>query len=101
MSLFISITEGYISSSNQYHIQTDTGNERFFKFKTQNGQYRKERRLSDGTVIGSSSWIDANGNQHVQEYKADAKGYRITKAYTEFVGLLNVAETTSTTTTKR
>lgn len=38
--------------SNQYHIQTDEGPERYFKYQTDNGQYRKEKRLQDGTVIG-------------------------------------------------
>ena len=40
------------SSSGQYHIQTDEGPERYFKYQTDNGQYRKEKRLQDGTVIG-------------------------------------------------
>lgn len=38
--------------SSQYHIQTDEGPDRYFKYQTDNGQYRKERRLEDGTVIG-------------------------------------------------
>lgn len=39
--------------SSQYHIQTDEGPDRYFKYQTDNGQYRKERRLEDGTVIGN------------------------------------------------
>lgn len=39
-------------NSAQYHIQTDEGPERYFRFQTDNGQFRKERRLEDGTVIG-------------------------------------------------
>lgn len=39
-------------NSDQYHIQTDEGPERYFRFQTDNGQFRKERRLQDGTVIG-------------------------------------------------
>ena len=38
----------------QYHIQTDEGPERYFRFQTDNGQFRKERRLKDGTVIGKN-----------------------------------------------
>lgn len=36
----------------EYHIQTDEGPERYFRYQTDSGQYRKERRLADGTVIG-------------------------------------------------
>lgn len=39
-------------SQSQYHIQTDEGPERYFRFQTDNGQFRKEKRLQDGTVIG-------------------------------------------------
>lgn len=38
--------------TSQYHIQTDEGPERFFRYQTDNGQFRNERRLKDGTVIG-------------------------------------------------
>ena len=30
----------------QYHIQTDEGPERFFRFQTETGQYREEKRLT-------------------------------------------------------
>lgn len=41
--------------NSQYHIQTDEGPERFFRYQTDNGQFRNERRLKDGTVIGELS----------------------------------------------
>lgn len=40
------------SDSGQYHIQTDEGPERFFRYQTDSGQFRNEKRLKDGTVIG-------------------------------------------------
>ena len=64
---------------NQYHIQTDEGAGRFFKYQTWSGQYRKENRLDDGTVVGSYGWIDANGILRMYHYIADDDGYRITK----------------------
>ncbi|XP_058831144.1 uncharacterized protein LOC131689839 isoform X2 [Topomyia yanbarensis] len=72
--------------SNQYHIQTDEGPERYFKYQTDNGQYRKEKRLQDGTVIGTDAWIDASGYLRQKDYIADDKGYRILKSKTVFVG---------------
>lgn len=36
----------------QFHIQTDEDDERYFLYQTHNGQYRKERRLKDGSVVG-------------------------------------------------
>jgi len=63
----------------QYHIQTDDGNRRFFKYQTWSGQYRKETRLEDGSVVGSYGWIDANGILRIYEYIADDQGYRVTK----------------------
>ncbi len=36
----------------QYHIQTDEGDERFFRYQTWTGQFRKENRLEDGSVVG-------------------------------------------------
>ena len=72
--------------SSQYHIQTDEGPERYFKYQTDNGQYRKEKRLQDGTVIGTDAWIDAFGYLRQKDYIADNKGYRILKSKTIFVG---------------
>ncbi|CAG9800109.1 unnamed protein product [Chironomus riparius] len=72
--------------SSQYHIQTDEGPERFFKYQTDNGQFRKERRLQDGTVIGTNAWIDGFGYLRMNDYIADHAGYRIMSAKTVFVG---------------
>ncbi|XP_058122957.1 uncharacterized protein LOC131293945 [Anopheles ziemanni] len=72
--------------SNQYHIQTDEGPERYFRYQTDNGQFRKEKRLQDGTVIGTDAWIDASGYLRQNDYIADHKGYRILKSKTVFVG---------------
>ncbi|XP_044752116.1 DNA-directed RNA polymerase II subunit RPB1 [Coccinella septempunctata] len=73
-------------TSNQFHIQTDEGPERYFKYQTQNGQYRKEKRLEDGTVIGSYAWIDDNGYLRQRDYIADSQGYRIVKNKNVYVG---------------
>lgn len=70
----------------QYHIQTDEGPERYFRYQTMSGQYRKERRLEDGTVIGSYGWVDANGFLRMRDYIADNQGYRILKTKNIFVG---------------
>ena len=83
--LLITILNGYSNAQsleftpNQYHIQTDEGNSRFFKYQTWGGQYRKETRLDDGSVVGSYGWIDANGILRMYHYIADDDGYRITK----------------------
>ncbi|OXA55310.1 uncharacterized protein LOC110848481 [Folsomia candida] len=74
------------STPTQYHIQTDEGKERFFRFQTYNGQYRKERRLDDGTVIGSYGWVDPTGYLRMTDYIADSKGYRVLKNSMQFVG---------------
>lgn len=72
--------------SSQYHIQTDEGPDRFFKYQTDNGQFRKERRLQDGTVIGTNAWIDGLGYLRMNDYIADHAGYRIMNSKTVFVG---------------
>ncbi|GAB0089963.1 uncharacterized protein DMENIID0001_045920 [Sergentomyia squamirostris] len=72
--------------SGQYHIQTDEGPERFFRYQTDNGQYRKEKRLQDGTVIGTDAWIDSLGYLRHKDYIADDQGYRILKSATVYVG---------------
>lgn len=41
----------------QFHIQTDEDDERYFLYQTHNGQYRKERRLKDGSVVGKLHFI--------------------------------------------
>ncbi|XP_037807150.1 uncharacterized protein LOC119600741 [Lucilia sericata] len=75
-----------VLASDQYHIQTDEGPERYFRFQTNNGQFRKEKRLQDGTVIGTEAWIDAAGYLRLKDYIADKQGYRILKSKVVFVG---------------
>lgn len=67
------------SPNTQYHIQTDEGPERYFKYQTLSGQYRKEKRLEDGTVIGTYGWVDQLGYLRLRDYIADSKGYRIVR----------------------
>lgn len=74
-------------NSGQYHIQTDEGPERYFRYQTNSGQYRKEKRLEDGTVIGTYAWIDGNGLLRMQDYVADNAGYRILKSKDLYVGI--------------
>lgn len=73
-------------ASNQYHIQTDEGPERYFRYQTLSGQYRKEKRLEDGTVVGTYAWIDDDGYLRQRDYIADNAGYRILKTKNIFVG---------------
>lgn len=73
-------------TKSQYHIQTDEGPERYFRYQTQNGQYRKEKRLQDGTVVGTYAWIDENGFLIQRDYIADQAGYRIINNKNVFVG---------------
>jgi len=61
----------------QYHIQTDQGPERFFRFQTTSGQYRKEQRHLDGSVTGTYGWVDPNGVLRLFDYISDKDGYRI------------------------
>ncbi|KAL2717072.1 myb-like protein A [Vespula squamosa] len=70
----------------QYHIQTDEGPERYFRFQTLNGQFRKEKRLADGTVIGTEAWLDPLGYLRYKDYIADHQGYRILKSKMTYVG---------------
>ncbi|KAI8428849.1 hypothetical protein MSG28_007496 [Choristoneura fumiferana] len=60
----------------QFHIQTDEDDERYFLYQTHNGQYRKERRLKDGSVVGTTGWVGADGYLRLQDYIADNEGYR-------------------------
>jgi len=76
-----------VPGSSQYHIQTDEGPERYFRYQTDNGQFRKEKRLQDGTVIGTNAWIDGSGYLRQSDYIADHQGYRILKSKTVFVGI--------------
>merc|ERR1711936_878443 len=61
----------------QYHIQTDQGPTRFFRFQTLTGQYRKEQRHLDGSVTGTYGWVDPNGVLRLFDYISDDGGYRI------------------------
>lgn len=70
----------------QYHIQTDEGPERYFRFQTLNGQYRKEKRLADGTVIGTEGWLDPLGYLRLKDYIADHEGFRILRSKMVYVG---------------
>jgi len=63
----------------QYHIQTDLGADRFFRFQTHSGQYRKEILHPDGTQEGTYGWVDPNGVLRLFDYIADNFGYRIVK----------------------
>lgn len=75
---------------------------------TDSGQFRNEKRLKDGTVIGmrdshwplqlpqfnwivlrlkgTEAWIDALGYMRHKQYIADKDGYRILKSKTIYVG---------------
>lgn len=82
MSLAASLAFGHgvpepLASPAQYHIQTDQGPERFFRYQTLSGQYRKEERHRDGSVTGTYGWIDPNGVLRLFDYISDAGGYRI------------------------
>ncbi|XP_059478506.1 uncharacterized protein LOC132198455 [Neocloeon triangulifer] len=79
----------------QYHIQTDEGPERYFRYQTQSGQYRKEKRLEDGTVIGTYGWVDPTGMLLLRDYVADNAGYRIVRTKKVFVGLEGDAKTST------
>ncbi|XP_011141968.2 uncharacterized protein LOC105184716 isoform X2 [Harpegnathos saltator] len=75
-----------LNPNTQYHIQTDEGPERFFRFQTANGQYRKEKRLADGTVIGTEGWLDPLGYLRLKDYIADHEGFRILRSKMVYVG---------------
>lgn len=74
------------TTPNQYHIQTDDGSNRFFKYQTLGGQFRKETRLDDGTVVGTYGWVDANDVLRLWDYVADNKGYRVVNTRSFKVG---------------
>ena len=63
----------------EYHIQTDLGDDRFFRFQTHSGQYRKEVLHPDGSQEGTYGWVDPNGVLRLYDYIADNQGYRIVK----------------------
>ncbi|KAJ8887050.1 hypothetical protein PR048_013265 [Dryococelus australis] len=70
----------------QYHIQTDEGDDRYFRYQTISGQYRKEKRLHDGTVVGTYGWVDPNGFLRLRDYVADNNGYKVVRTKMVFVG---------------
>ncbi|KAK8394062.1 hypothetical protein O3P69_006335 [Scylla paramamosain] len=82
---------GYSHTPTQYHIQTDEGPDRYFRFQTYTGQYRKEKRLEDGTVFGTYGWVDPNGLLRLFDYIADDDGYRIVRQRRLQVGKVNPA----------
>merc|ERR1712222_82426 len=73
----------------QYHIQTDQGADRFFRFQTASGQYRKEVRHEDGSQEGTYGWVDPNGVLRLFDYVADNLGYRIVQESLFNVGPTN------------
>lgn len=94
---FIAVTSAKVAESGgmggwntapntQYHIQTDEGPERYFRYQTLSGQYRKEKRLQDGTVVGTYGWVDPNGFLRLRDYVADGGGYRVVRTKMLFVG---------------
>jgi len=80
----------------QYHIQTDQGADRFFRFQTQSGQYRKEVRHEDGSQEGTYGWVDPNGILRMFDYIADHLGYRIVQEHLYNVGPVNPGATLQT-----
>ncbi|KAL4710558.1 hypothetical protein ACJJTC_008960 [Scirpophaga incertulas] len=87
-STALAALDGYSAQQDpdQFHIQTDEDDERYFLYQTHNGQYRKERRLKDGSVVGTTGWVGADGYLRLQDYIADNEGYRIYKSKTVYVG---------------
>merc|ERR1712168_760156 len=73
----------------QYHVQTDQGADRFFRFQTHTGQYRKEILRPDGTQEGTYGWVDPNGVLRLFDYIADNLGYRIVQESLFKVGPAN------------
>ena len=63
----------------EYLIQTDLGDDRFFRFQTYSGQYRKEVLHPDGSQEGTYGWVDPTGVLRLYDYIADDQGYRIVK----------------------
>merc|ERR1711892_101448 len=80
----------------QYHIQTDLGDDRFFRFQTHSGQYRKEVLHPDGTQEGTYGWVDPTGTLRLYDYIADDQGYRIVKESLFKVGQSSPGSTLAT-----
>lgn len=76
----VEVAPGLITNpSLQYHIQTDQGPNRFYRFQTSSGQFQKQHRNPDGSVYGSYGWVDPTGTLRLYEYVSDSGGYRIVK----------------------
>ncbi|XP_048484964.1 DNA-directed RNA polymerase II subunit RPB1 [Plutella xylostella] len=88
-SCCLAALDGYSARQDpdQFHIQTDEDDDRYFLYQTHNGQYRKERRLKDGSVVGTTGWVGADGMLRLQDYIADDQGYRVYKSKTVYVGV--------------
>lgn len=79
VSSCLTLVESQQDFAAQYHIQTDLGADRFFRFQTHSGQYRKEILRPDGSQEGTYGWVDPNGVLRLFDYIADNFGYRIVK----------------------
>merc|ERR1711982_234070 len=80
----------------EYLIQTDLGDDRFFRFQTHSGQYRKEVLRPDGSQEGTYGWVDPNGVLRLYDYIADNQGYRIVKESLFKVGQASPGATLAT-----
>merc|ERR1712098_420441 len=80
----------------EYLIQTDLGDDRFFRFQTHSGQYRKEVLRPDGSQEGTYGWVDPNGVLRLYDYIADNQGYRIVKESLFKVGASSPGATLAT-----
>merc|ERR1712025_1535347 len=80
----------------EYLIQTDLGDDRFFRFQTHSGQYRKEVLRPDGSQEGTYGWVDPNGVLRLYDYIADNQGYRIVKESLFKVGAYSPGAVVST-----
>ena len=77
ISLF-PLADTLLSPDHAYYIQTDQGQSRFFQFSSgPGGQFRRETRLPNGTVVGTYSWMDGMGRTRLYMYMADRAGYRV------------------------
>jgi len=89
VSSCLTLVESQQDFAAQYHIQTDLGADRFFRFQTHSGQYRKEILRPDGSQEGTYGWVDPNGVLRLFDYIADNFGYRIVKESLFKVGAAN------------
>ena len=76
--LLFHLADTLLSPDHAYYIQTDQGESRFFQFSSgPGGQFRRETRLPNGTVVGTYSWMDGMGRTRLYMYMADRAGYRV------------------------